>query len=891
MGISSPGIGSGIDVNAIVGKLMQVESAPLASYEKKTSAYQTKLAALGALTGAIGSFQSSLSPLSSLTGFQALTSTSTDTTVMVGTATSKARPGTYKIDVTQIAQAQTLASAGYLSTTAAIGLGNTTTLSFQLGTASGGSFGLTGTALGAGVLSGGITPGGLSINGTVIATDSGTKSAKLLVDAINAKSVTTGVTAKASTTATSATLFGAAGASTFGDVDTSGTGTYALSVGGVQIASQADGVAAGAGVSAASIDAILAGSNGVTNALAAANITFTGSAADGTLQFSNADGSNIAVTEAVTGTVTGGIGIGAGGANLGSTTTASASISLVSTNAAPITVAGSNPAAAGLVAGTGGAYQGGGFVQDGAQASGSVVIDSTNNSLQGIRDAINKANFGVTASIVSDGSATPNHLVLTSTQTGASSTMKITLSGSGGNPADPDLVSLLGYDPSGVQNMSQKSAAQSTLANVNGIPVTSNSTSINGAIEGVNLSIGSVGSANLIVARDNSSLTNSVSGFVKAYNDLNAMLKKTAGYDPETKVGGPLLGDSTAQSLQSQVRKQMSASITGLTGNLTSLSQIGIAFQKDGSLVLDNAKLGKAVTSNFADIASLFAAVGKSSDTLISFTSSTAATKAGDYAVNITALASQGSVKGGVAVPGSVTIDADTSWVVGLNDTDPTSPSNSDSVTIPAGTYTPAQLATLLQSAINGSSKFSTAGAAVTATIESDGTLKMVSNRYGSKSNILLSEGSGTTVASLFGGATPVKGVDVSGTIGGYTATGVGQTLTGEPGGPVDGLKLEVTGGATGARGVVGFSQGYAYQLNNLAATYLGSKGLIAARNTGINASIKDIAKQQTAFSDKLVDIEKRYRAQYSALDTMIASMNTTTSFLTQQLAAMAANN
>ncbi|UUZ57315.1 hypothetical protein LP419_28895 [Massilia sp. H-1] len=54
-------------------------------------------------------------------------------------------------------------------------------------------------------------------------------------------------------------------------------------------------------------------------------------------------------------------------------------------------------------------------------------MDASNNSLQGIRDAINKANVGVTATIVSDGSATPNHLVLTSTKTGAASSMKISV--------------------------------------------------------------------------------------------------------------------------------------------------------------------------------------------------------------------------------------------------------------------------------------------------------------------------------------------------------------------------------------------------------------------------------------------------------------------------------
>lgn len=97
-----------------------------------------------------------------------------------------------------------------------------------------------------------------------------------------------------------------------------------------------------------------------------------------------------------------------------------------------------------------------------------------------------------------------------------------------------------------------------------------------------------------------------------------------------------------------------------------------------------------------------------------------------------------------------------------------------------------------------------------------------------------------------------------------------------------------MAGDTIGPRGTFGFSQGYAYQLNTLAAGYLGGSGAITSRTKGLNDTVKDITKQRDAFSVRLVDIEARYRKQYSALDTMIASMNTTTSFLTQQFAAMA---
>jgi flagellar hook-associated protein 2 len=470
--------------------------------------------------------------------------------------------------------------------------------------------------------------------------------------------------------------------------------------------------------------------------------------------------------------------------------------------------------------------------------------------------------------------------------------MKITLAGSSGNPADPDLVKLLGYDPGGDQNLSQKAAAADTKATVNGIAVTSSGTSISGAVAGVTFNALKVGSTSVAVAKDSSTLTGSVNSFVKAYNDLNTALSALGSYDADTKAAGPLLGDSTLRNLQSSVRATLSSAISGLQStSLTNLSQIGVSFQKDGSLAVDNAKLQKAITSNFNDIAGLFAAVGRGTDPDITLSTSSSKTQAGNYAINITQLATQGTLQGNLPLPPETTIAQDTTWTVTLNDTKPPTLANTATITLPAGTYNPSQLATLLQSTINGVNAFSNAGSSVTATLGDDGSLKLQSANYGSASNLKITTATGTDISAIFGSGTSVDGVDVAGTIGGYSATGKGQVLTGSPGAPVDGLKLTIKGDTTGSRGTFGFSQGYAYMLNTLAAGYLGGTGTIASRTKGLNASVTDIATQRASFADRLTDVEKRYRAQYTALDTSIASMNSTQQFLTQQLAALAANS
>jgi len=880
---SSTGV---LDVNSIVSQLMAAEAAPLANYDKKTAAVTATLSAYGSLSGAIGVFQSALGGLTKGTDFKSLSGSSSDAAVLSASVGAKAVAGNYKVNVTQVAQSHTLTAAGLASKKSAIGLGGKTTLSFQFGTV-GGSFGLAGAKLNASVLSGGIANGSLTINGTAIATGSATTSARALAEAINAQSNTTGVSTSATPAQSDAALFAG-----FGDVVTGADATYTLTVGGVELITQ--GNSESGTVSAAAIDAVLAGPSAALTALNNAGISFTGTAAAGDLQFSRADGSNLAIDEVVTGSVggvQGGIGKTSADDNGGSNTVSGSSVTLSSTNGSPITVAGNNPAIAGLTAGSGGSYLGGSFSQDASLATGTIVIDSSNNTLEGIRDAVNKANIGVTATIVSDGSATPYHLVFTSNATGANSSMKISLSGSDPDPADSALVDLLSYDPAGDQKMKQTSAAQDTLLNVNGIAISSHSNNVGEAIQGVTLSITKTGTANVTVSKNTTTLKDNVANFVKAYNDLNGALKKLTSYDPTTKASGPLQGDGTTQSIQSQIRRMLTGSITGLTGELSNLSQIGITFEKDGTLTLDSGKLQTAIDKNFADIGGLFGAIGNSSDSNVGFLSSTAATKPGTYALSITQMATTGSLTSENAVAPDTVIASDTVWSVILNDTEPSNAKNIANVTIPAGTYSPADLAKVIQSSINGVSAFASAGSTVSASIDADGKLVLSSAKYGSVSNIALTDVSGTPFADLFGASTSVKGLDVAGTLGGYPVVGTGQTLTGAAGSAVEGLKVEVTGGEAGDRGTVSFSQGYAYQLNNLATSLLGKTGMISSRTDGLNKSIKDIAAQREKFADKLDDIEKRYRKQYSALDVTLAQMQTTQQYLSQQLAALAANS
>jgi flagellar hook-associated protein 2 len=84
-----------------------------------------------------------------------------------------------------------------------------------------------------------------------------------------------------------------------------------------------------------------------------------------------------------------------------------------------------------------------------------------------------------------------------------------------------------------------------------------------------------------------------------------------------------------------------------------------------------------------------------------------------------------------------------------------------------------------------------------------------------------------------------------------------------------------------GSDSVTGFAKSLSERLDG----FIDGDGLITGRTEGINASIKSIDKQREAIATRLEAVEKRYRAQFTALDSMVASMTQTSTFLTQQLA------
>jgi flagellar hook-associated protein 2 len=522
------------------------------------------------------------------------------------------------------------------------------------------------------------------------------------------------------------------------------------------------------------------------------------------------------------------------------------------------------------------------FTLNDAKPAQTITIDPSRNTLSGVRDAINAANVGVSATIVNDGAS--NKLVLTAKDTGAANSLKITVSDDDGGNLDAAGLSSLAFDPTAGagsgKNLTQVQAAQDAKLRIDGIDIAKSSNTITDAIEGVTLSLLKTNAGSpttLNVSQDTAAVKTAVEAFVKSYNSINQTLSDLSSYNSAAKRGAILQGDSAAFSVQRGIRAALTAMIGG--DGFTSLSQIGVTLQKDGSLAVDAAKLQASMDAKFEQIGKLFTIGGTSTDSLITYDGATDKTIAGNYAVTVTQLATQGSLSGNQAA--GLTITAGVNDQLSFNVDGVVA-----SITLAEGTYVSADaLAAEVQSKLNGFSGLTTEGISVSVS-QSGGVLSVVSARYGSASSVALTGGNG---AGNLLGANPVgaTGMDVAGSVNGVSATGSGQMLTATGGGAAEGLRVAIHGGALGSRGAVEFSRGYAERLSKVAEEFLATEGVIASRVDGLNASIKDIDRRQEDFSRRLEMVEARYRAQFSALDAMLGSLTQTSQFLQQQLAAL----
>jgi len=263
--------------------------------------------------------------------------------------------------------------------------------------------------------------------------------------------------------------------------------------------------------------------------------------------------------------------------------------------------------------------------------SSTISLDSTNNTLSGIASAINNAsdNPGVTASIVtgSDGA----HLVLRSNNSGAANTISVAVNATTDNGLSNLAVSSTPNTTGGQSTITtgtttatkwtQSSGAQDASVTVNGVTNLSPTNAVTNVINGVTLNLTQAAVTNpattqtLTIAADTTKQASAVTTFVSNYNTLVQAIATVGSFDntnPTAPVTGPLFGDSTLNTISTQMQSILGSAVNS-NGVGATLQQLGItvadgttAGQPAGTLIVDQTALTNALTNNPTAASTLF---------------------------------------------------------------------------------------------------------------------------------------------------------------------------------------------------------------------------------------------------------------------------------------------
>lgn len=303
------------------------------------------------------------------------------------------------------------------------------------------------------------------------------------------------------------------------------------------------------------------------------------------------------------------------------------------------------------------------------------AFELTNNSLNGLRDAINASGAGVTASVINAGTgAAPYQLVLTAKDTGTGTTggvvtfAAIDNADASATTVNPSLGITAGAitgtftAPTGISGglTNASDPAKDAVFTLNGIQLTRKSNVVSDAADGVTFTLkqgGQVGTTTLTIAQDKASATTGLqdviskyNALLKTYNDAALATKDSSG----AIVKGSLTGDASTKALLAQVRAALTGQISGPSGSttLTSLNSLGVSTAADGTLSLNTLTFQNALDKDPTAAKNLFTFAGSSTNGVVSLKEGTSKTNTGAVSFNITSYVSGGAVAGTFTLDG-----------------------------------------------------------------------------------------------------------------------------------------------------------------------------------------------------------------------------------------------
>jgi len=229
-------------------------------------------------------------------------------------------------------------------------------------------------------------------------------------------------------------------------------------------------------------------------------------------------------------------------------------------------------------------------------SAGTATINLNNQTLSQLAQSINSAtvngtSLGVTASVVSDSAG--SHLVIVANNSGSAGAFTID------DTNDPNL------------GMTVGSSGKDASVNIDGIPISSATDTVTGAIPGVTLQLQSAAPGQQVqiqTSADTDAAVQAVNDFVNSYNtvigDLNAQLAVTQNSDGST-TANPLESDGTVSLVQQQLLSFMTQTF-GSDSTYNNLASLGISMNDDGTLTVDSTQLSTALSSDYSGVLNFF---------------------------------------------------------------------------------------------------------------------------------------------------------------------------------------------------------------------------------------------------------------------------------------------
>ncbi|MGM8227538.1 flagellar filament capping protein FliD [Cellvibrio sp. ARAG 10.3] len=509
-----------------------------------------------------------------------------------------------------------------------------------------------------------------------------------------------------------------------------------------------------------------------------------------------------------------------------------------------------------------------------AKSGATITIDDTNNTLSGLRDAINKADIGVQATIVSDGGS---YKLLLTAPSGEANEIELTATEDGDAPG----LANFNFNTAN-QALAQEQGGANALIRVNGLLLTRESNHLTDVIDGMEFDIfnsSTTETVSINISADKSIAETAIRDFVSTYNTFLGEVEKLVGFNEELGEYGSLRQDPLAKNLLQSIRSMMTGSVAGITNGFDSLSTLGIRTELNGTLKIvengTNTDFRAAIDKNFEAVRDLFTPKTSSSNSLLDVTAFSRASQPGNYEVVITQQPEKGRF---VADAMSFPIDTtgkDYSFNIVVDG------KSAATITLPDGKVyaSGTELAAEMQSLINLDSEIKNGRVGVQVAFNTNtNQLEFTSNAYGAASNVSFTS-VGADMADLgISAGIGTAGKDVAGTVDGVTAFGFGNILLPAIGSKAEGLSMVVTPGVTNA--TIGFSRGFAGQMDSLINDFLKNSGLIKGRETNINKEIDNVEEDMEQVERRSEAYRLRLQSQFIAMESIVRSLNNTGSFL-----------